>query len=169
LSPPVSGETPAASTKIVKVSASSLTVTGKASGDCWTSSIASPRSDAFRCSAGNTIYDPCFVRDRNSVVCATDVFSSNGTQLELTKPLPAAASPGPPRAWAMLLQSGAKCNAGTGTVVEGYPYYCSGKDGVCQEPDLSKQQQAYFVKCGTATDALHVKSSGSTLVKILYE
>lgn len=39
---------------------------------CWTSSISSNRSDAFRCSVEQSIYDPCF-KDSNDIIdCPLD-------------------------------------------------------------------------------------------------
>lgn len=163
-------QTAPATTNVVKVDAKTLTTSGDAiSGECWTSSIASTRTNAFRCMAGNSISDPCFTMSASKVVCVTDVFSNTGVVMKLTKPLPAAASPAPPQAWAMMLQSGQKCNRGTGTVVADYPFYCTGESFVCQEPDISKPQPAYFVKCATAIDGMHVKNVGSYLAKTIYE
>jgi hypothetical protein len=167
---PVAAQTPVASTKVVKYSANSMTAAKIVKGSCWTSSIASPRADAFRCTAGNEIYDPCFKIDPTSVGCPTDVASDSGVVFDLTKPLPPAQSPPPaPQAWAFVLQSGEKCNRATGTVVADFTYYCSGESGVCQGPDLGKTQAAYFVKCGTPKDALHVTGVTSSLVKTVYE
>jgi hypothetical protein len=160
----------AASTTVVHYSPKNMKAQKMLDGSCWTSSIASPRADAYRCMAGNEIYDPCFVIDPKSAGCPTDLTSDRGVVLNLTKPLPKPESPAPsPQAFAMVLQSGAACNRATGTVVADYPYYCSGESGVCQGPDLAKPQSAYFVKCGTPKDALHVTGVTSTLVKIIYE
>lgn len=163
-------QTAAASTKVVKYSPRDMKAQKAIDGNCWTSSIASPRKDAYRCMAGNEIYDPCFVIDPKSAGCPTDLAADSGVVLNLTKALPPPASPlAEPQAFAMVLQSGAKCNRATGTVVADYPYYCSGESGVCQGPDLAKPQVAYFVKCATPKDALHVTGVTSNLVKIVYE
>ena len=160
----------AASTTVVNYSPRDMKAQKILDGSCWTSSIASSRSDAFRCMAGNEIFDPCFTIDPKSVGCPNDLAAGRGIVLNLTKPLPPAQSPPPtPQAFAMVLQSGAKCNRATGTVVADYPYYCSGESGVCQGPDLAKKQSAYFVKCATPKDALHVTGVTSNLVKTLYE
>jgi hypothetical protein len=163
-------DTPAASTKVVKYSANAINAKKVVKGSCWTSSIASPRADAFRCMSDNEIYDPCFKIDPSSVGCPTDLAKNAGVVFNLTKPLPPPESPmSTPQAFAMVLQSGATCNRATGTVVADYPYYCSGERGVCQGPDLSKTQPAYYVKCGTPKDAMHVNDVSSSLVKIVYE
>ena len=164
------GATPAASTTIVKFSAKSMTAKKTLKGSCWTSSIASPRLDAFRCMTDNEIYDPCFKIDPKSVGCPTDLAKNSGIVFDLTKPLPPPESPLPvPQAFMMILASGATCNRATGTVVADFPYYCSGEKGVCQGPDLSKPQAAYFVKCGTPKNAMTVTNVSSTLVKTVYE
>jgi hypothetical protein len=56
-------------------------------GYCWTGSIAAPyRTDAWRCTEGNAIHDPCFsLPNRNFVVCgANPVTGDNGFTLTLT-------------------------------------------------------------------------------------
>jgi len=162
--------TAAAGTTVVKYSANAMTAKRVVKGNCWTSSIASPRADAYRCMANDEIYDPCFKIDPSSAGCPSDLAANAGIVIDLTKPLPPPQSPSPNReAFAMVLQSGATCNRATGTVVADYPYYCSGERGVCQAPDLSKTQPAYFVKCATPKDAMHVINVTSTLVKTIYE
>ena len=162
------GQTVPASTKIVTFSARTMTKAGTESGSCWTTSIASTRSDAFRCMAGNEIHDPCFVAGAKSVACPTDVFEGKGIVMTLDKPLPPAASPQAPRPWAMLLAGGAKCTLGTGTVVAGYPYYCSGENGVCAAPNAGKPYAAaYFVACAKIVGDKPVPA-GKTLAKTLY-
>jgi hypothetical protein len=112
----------AASTTVVKYSPHDMKAQKMLDGNCWTSSIASTRTDAYRCMAGNEIYDPCFVIDPKSVGCPTDLAADTGVVLNLTKALPPAESAGQaPQAFAMVLQSGAKCNRATGTVVADYP------------------------------------------------
>ncbi len=159
-----------ASTTVVKYSPRNMKAQKMMDGNCWTSSIASTRKDAYRCMSGNSIYDPCFTIDRKSVACPTDLSAGRGIVLDLTKPLPPPESPLPaPQAFEMVLQSGAKCNRATGTVVADFPYYCTGESSVCQGPDLAKPQAAYFVKCATPKDALHVTGVTSLLVKTIYE
>jgi hypothetical protein len=60
-------------------------------GHCWTRSIAAPsRADAYRCMAGNSIYDPCFAPPRaRAVVCDVNPTTRNpGFAMRLTQPLP---------------------------------------------------------------------------------
>jgi len=64
-------------------------VSGKVKGSCWTHSLASDRSDAWRCMAGNDIYDPCFSGSphEGTVACAEGPFSKNVVLMTLTKAL----------------------------------------------------------------------------------
>jgi hypothetical protein len=61
-------------------------------GHCWTRSLAAQnRADAYRCMAGNSIYDPCFAaRGRTDVmVCDVNpVTHGPGFAMKLTRPLP---------------------------------------------------------------------------------
>jgi hypothetical protein len=64
----------------------------RSSGTCWTRSLAAPsRGDAYRCMAGNSIYDPCFVPPAQSAAAVCDVNPAGrgrGFTLRLTEPLP---------------------------------------------------------------------------------
>jgi hypothetical protein len=157
----------AAHTNVVVFTAKSMHVTARESGSCWTSSIASQRSDAYRCMVGNSIHDPCFMLSANSVACPTDPAANTGVVISLTKPLPAqhiAAN-----AWQMQLSSGAMCNIGTGTTIPGYPFYCSGgNDLVCSAPPPGKRSGPVFVRCASAKNG-KVGTPGSYLVTTVYE
>lgn len=100
-----------------------VAVKGHVEGSCFTSSVASPeRPDAWRCSAGNAILDPCFVDvrvDEMQLACAQDPFSADVTLLALSEALPssgAAAEPDYREAtpWALELQNGQRCVSLTG-------------------------------------------------------
>jgi hypothetical protein len=60
-------------------------------GHCWTRSLAAPnRSDADRCMAGDSIYDPCFAPRRPGAVVVCDVNPATGGPgfaMRLTRPL----------------------------------------------------------------------------------
>ncbi len=61
------------------------------SGSCFDNSIAQPyRSDAWRCTAGSTIYDPCFSSEsnKNKVVCQMNPLGEDVFIINLTEPLP---------------------------------------------------------------------------------
>jgi len=94
-------------------------------GSCWTNSIAAPfRADAWRCTVGNSISDPCFEipNSTSSLLCNVNPAIQNSTStfvLKLTKPLPAPTIPSgtPPSNWAWLvqLQGGTLCTPFEGT------------------------------------------------------
>ena len=159
-----------ATTTVLIFSTGTMSIEDTLQGSCWTSSIASPRPNAYRCMAGNAIYDPCFSSSANRVSCPTDIFENRGIVMSLDKPLPAAGAAAATRPWALLLQSGAHCTAGTGTIVPGYPFYCSGggaEEAVCSMPDLSNPAPAYFVTCAAVVNG-NPSQPSSTLVKIAY-
>ena len=101
-----------------------VAVTARVSGSCFAASAASPsRPDAYRCSAGNAILDPCFASldDQAPLACARDPWSANATLLSLTQPLPSktklrSADPDYAKAlpWALELASGQHCALMTG-------------------------------------------------------
>ncbi len=96
------------------------------SGSCWTNSIAAPfRSDAWRCTTGNSISDPCFEipNSTSSLLCNVNPTVTDSTStfmLELTKPL--LAPDVPPGlastnwAWLVQLADGTLCTPFTGTL-----------------------------------------------------
>jgi hypothetical protein len=96
------------------------------SGSCWTNSIAAPfRADAWRCTVGNSISDPCFQipNSTSSLLCNVNPTITGATStfvLKLTKPLPAPdVPPGlAPTGWAWLVQlaDGTLCTPFTGTL-----------------------------------------------------
>lgn len=101
-------------------------------GSCWTGSLAAQRAGAFRCTADNSIYDPCFSTD-SSVACPIGEPDKNkGVMLTLTEPLPT-----PPEAWEnppdldnpqpwyMELAGGGICGVLTGTRPPDYPLGCT--------------------------------------------
>lgn len=96
------------------------------SGSCWTSSIAAPfRTDAWRCSVGNSISDPCFqIQESKNLLCGVDpaapITLTSTFVLKLTQPLPApeAIQGLVPENWAWLVQlsDGTPCSPFTGTL-----------------------------------------------------
>jgi eukaryotic-like serine/threonine-protein kinase len=102
------------------------------SGSCWTNSIAAPyRTDAWRCTVGNSIQDPCFViPGSTNLLCGVNPAEPDATStfvLKLTQPLPAAEpiQGGIPSNWAWLVQlaDGTLCSPFTGT----RPFTASGQ------------------------------------------
>ena len=97
------------------------------SGYCWLRSLATNRSDAYRCisHAGNLLLDPCFVSPFLSPSSETQVacpYPSPGsvTVLRLNRPLsnistaPYKSTP-PSSVWLLVLADGTRCFAATGT------------------------------------------------------
>jgi hypothetical protein len=93
-------------------------VTGHRSGSCFGSSIAIQRSDAFRCSVGNDIEDPCFMVNQTQVLCPDGGPWTNQGILVNVRSLPTAAgvkdqgTNGQP--WAIQLADGPQCLPITG-------------------------------------------------------
>jgi hypothetical protein len=89
-------------------------------GRCWTTSIAAPASGAYRCIAGNAIFDPCFAPPDPAkpleLACVADPWS-NAEVLQVSGALPTGGpADGGPRPWAFELDNGVRCVAATGTV-----------------------------------------------------
>jgi hypothetical protein len=158
-----------AKTTTVTFNPATMKVTSTVTGSCWTGSIASLRSDAFRCMADNSIHDPCFKAAGNSVVCPTNVAANSGIRISLSKPLPRANPNATPNAFMMALAGGITCNMGTGTIVPGYPFYCSA-GLVCAAPlGSAKKAPAVFVQCGKPKSGTAVSDTGRYLVTIMYQ
>jgi len=105
--------------------AQGMTASGTDTGECFTASLASQgRPDAWRCSAGNTILDPCFETQppgTGPVACAASPWSSQVRLLKLSKPVPRneankedllASAP-----WALELADGSRCTFLTGATM----------------------------------------------------
>jgi len=96
-------------------------------GSCWSNSIAASRHDAWRCTVGNAIHDPCFTVPPNHdrLVCDADpALKTGGFLLKLIKPLPKTSHlTSRTEPWILKLADGSICEAITGTVsaVNGQP------------------------------------------------
>jgi hypothetical protein len=131
-----------------------LVVSAKVKGSCWIHSLESERPDAWRCMAGNDIYDPCFSgsSDVKKVACAEDPFSKRLTLITLTKALPTSGQEmklagelaglrlrGEP--WGIRLVNGDTCEFMTGAtdVVHGMRlnYACGRTGWIIGDPDRS--------------------------------
>jgi hypothetical protein len=112
-------------------------------GSCFASSISAPyRTDAWRCTVGNAIADPCFAipGSLNKLLCRPDPTGINASSsfiLNLVQALPKAETPKPiPLNWSWLIQlhNGDVCAPFTGTLpftadhVPAY-YGCSSASG----------------------------------------
>ena len=86
-------------------------------GTCWTTSIAVPRKDVYRCLASNKILDPCFTTSTaGTLACYLDPWTAP-TFLTLKAALPPTGiTLSDSRPWAIRLSDGQRCVAVTGTV-----------------------------------------------------
>jgi hypothetical protein len=97
-------------------------VTSRGSGECFASSAAVPaRPDAWRCTIGNAIHDPCFqnvMGDHNLLACPQVPWNANVILLTLKSPLPAEARKNialkGSLPWALELANGQRCTMFTG-------------------------------------------------------
>jgi len=97
-------------------------VTSQGSGKCFAESAASSaRPDAWRCSMGNAILDPCLqnvMGDPKLLACPSDPWSANVKLLTITEPLPSSArkslSLKDAMPWALELANGQRCTLFTG-------------------------------------------------------
>jgi hypothetical protein len=138
-----------------------FTATEEVTGSCFTGSIAAQRAGAFRCSAGNSLFDPCFSQD-GSVACPVgDPGRNEGIRIQLSSPLPQ-----PPEAWEnepdvsnpqpwyLALDGGGVCGVLTGTRPSpDFPLGCSipsvDAPPYCSEPILLEQSDGtYITVCG---------------------
>ena len=100
-----------------------MAVTEKVSGKCFAASLASSsRPDAWRCSSGNGLLDPCYQRilgDEKQLACPVGgPWPANVVLLTLNQPLPTEPRKEVPRAdvlpWALELANGQRCTLFTG-------------------------------------------------------
>ena len=91
---------------------------GSHHGSCFANAVGLGREDAYRCTVGNQIYDPCFVvDDAPTVVCgANPATGEAGFVLELTEPLPEPDPGNLSMSWLVELADGQVCGLMTGTV-----------------------------------------------------
>jgi hypothetical protein len=99
-----------------------IAVQQKLSGKCFAESAASPtRPDAWRCSGGNAIQDPCYMQvmgDQKQLACAREPWSANVNLFTLEGSLPSADKTAVQKddslPWALELADGEKCTLMTG-------------------------------------------------------
>jgi hypothetical protein len=131
------------------------------SGACTGGSLTlGGRADAWRCTAGGTVLDPCFSAEGSTeLACVPDPFTHDVTILLTAGPLPRGNrnDPGHP-AWFLELADGSRCGAtaGTGTAVPDVSgrrlaFACSGGLGVFGDPDTSASR--WRVQVGSESDA----------------
>lgn len=122
-------------------------IAARSKGVCSAHSRATTRPDAWQCSAGTDVYDPCFVgiAHTDEVACAETPFSLSIVLVHLGKPLGRSSKAftrwlerkGPP--WGLRLASGDKCVYVTGAsfLVHGkrLGYACERSGWVVGVPD----------------------------------
>lgn len=99
-----------------------LSVAETVNGNCFAESIAdSSRPDAWRCSAGNAIHDPCFANimsDSKTLACARSPWDGKVTIMNVTTPPDSGKRKEIPRSqampWALDLGNGDHCSLFTG-------------------------------------------------------
>ena len=101
-------------------------VTARGDGECFARSAAvAGRPDAWRCSIGNAIHDPCLqnvLGDPKVLACPDTPWSANVSLLTLTKPLPTDSAVGDggktplkdTMPWALEMANGQRCTLFTG-------------------------------------------------------
>jgi hypothetical protein len=141
--------------------APSLHVTKTVKGQCFSGSSADPRSDAWRCSAGSVIADPCFSDPKvpSWVLCPGDgsPFGTGVVRLALSRALPKSlgnhGSPGEGNPWAVKLAGGRVCTFLTGATFayhgERVNYGCTVKVFLAGSPDRS--QATWTITLGTGS------------------
>jgi eukaryotic-like serine/threonine-protein kinase len=148
--------------------------TQELSGSCWSVSDVLNRDDAWRCTAGDIIYDPCFSipGDSQAVVCySTPLDESTGFKLDLTDPLPARGTPlSFKSAWVVELADGTKCVFMTGatTVFEGERVNYSCSDGGYILGELQEGQVWTARKIRPSSDFSSIEESVQVFIKIVW-
>lgn len=131
------------------LAATKLAAGAPVAGECFAASLASQgRRDAWRCSAGNFILDPCFESQPPGALlaCASAPWVSQVRLLKLSKPVPQAlANRGDlssAQPWALELADGARCTYLTGatTALAGMRlnYGCPGSIDVYGDVDRTR-------------------------------
>jgi hypothetical protein len=137
-----------------------VTVSKQPSGSCFTASIAaSGRTDAWRCSVGDEIRDPCFIDPAGSQVACPDLPVLSTVELiHLNTPIdPSLANhentAAPP--WMLQTRGGINCSFVTGatSVVAGQRlnYSCADGSSLYGTPDRSSPQ--WTILRGTSSSA----------------
>jgi hypothetical protein len=148
--------------------------TQERTGSCWSTSYVLNRVDAWRCSADNSIYDPCFSITGNSqaVICDTSPLSdSTGFKLNLTESLPMRGTVSPVKsAWAFELADGTKCIfvGGATAAFEGKRVNYSCSDGWSILGELQEGQVWTARKVHLSSDLSSIEESVQVFIKIVW-
>jgi hypothetical protein len=136
-------------------------------GNCFANSIAEPyRQDAWRCTVGNSISDPCFeTSQKGFVFCQMNPLVQDSFLIKLTKALPTPELPANRQsnwAWFLTLKGGIVCSPFTGT----RPFFGTGPDAQvayygCKSDNPAEQ----IVLLGDLTEGNVWKANKATLTK----
>jgi hypothetical protein len=149
--------------------------TQERTGSCWEGSIFLNRVDAWRCTSGDIIYDPCFSLPGNSqaVICyISPLDNSTSFKLNLTEPLPAhwpisTNSAWTNSAWVFELADGTNCRIlGGATAAFGgkrVNYSCT--DGWYVLGDLQKGKVWIAQKIRLSSDFSSIVESVQVLIR----
>jgi hypothetical protein len=126
--------------------AQGIRVSRSASGSCWEGSVESIRPDAWRCTVGNNIYDPCYSGPHGWVACPLTTFGSRVLRITLTRSLPPNTNPplntNKADPLQIVLRGGVHCGfagGATGTVAGmRLNYTCSNGMWLIGDPDRRK-------------------------------
>jgi hypothetical protein len=132
--------------------ASGISAAATQNGSCFTTSSATTAPGAYRCTVGNSLYDPCFA-DASSgageVACPNPANPDSVVVIKLTASLPAPATSAGSTIfpWLLVLANGQNCQTitGTGSSLGGKNevYGCTG-GGVYGQPDRSTATWTVF-------------------------
>ena len=148
--------------------------TQERTGSCWSTSDVLNRVDAWRCTADNSIYDPCFSTPGNSqaVICDTSPLSDNtGFKLNLTESLPARGTVTPLKsAWAFELADGTNCifMGGATATFEGKRVNYSCSDGWSILGELQEGQVWTARKVRLSSDLSSIEESVQVFIKTVW-
>ncbi|HEY1478475.1 MAG TPA: hypothetical protein VGF46_00505, partial [Gaiellales bacterium] len=114
-------------------------------GNCFFGSIGLPRPDAWRCTVGNEIYDPCLESPKGPAAPLICVSGKRGIPLRVQVPLPVKLGNRPEAhffAWRLVLSNGDVCQRFTGTAAgivqgQGLVYGCA-SGGITTEPSSAR-------------------------------
>ena len=125
--------------------ASSISASATQSGSCFSTSSATTAPGAYRCLAGNDLYDPCFADAASAageVACPNPANPDSVVVIKLTAalPTPATSAGSTIIPWLLVLANGQQCQTitGTGGTLGGKneAYGCP-SGGVYGQPDTS--------------------------------
>jgi hypothetical protein len=119
-----------------------LKLTTTTSGSCWVTSNVTGRKDAYRCMAGNDIYDPCFAAPSGDRV-GCPLSGTDVTVLTVADPLPEPDLRGVATVWMIVLNDGTRCARSSGAGPDprnglDATMYCKNNAIVWGEPDTAK-------------------------------